>query len=64
MVYRHNKRKPETCPGFLSAFLNLIQTGERIAQGALRSVPQVEIEEVKELSESERGERGFGSSGY
>ncbi len=42
----------------------LIQTGERIAQGALRSVPQVEIEEVKELSESERGERGFGSSGY
>lgn len=42
----------------------LIQTGERIAQGALRSVPQVEIEEVKELSESERGERGFGSTGY
>lgn len=42
----------------------LIQTGERIAQGALRSVPQVEIEEVKELSESERGDRGFGSSGY
>lgn len=42
----------------------LIQEGERIAQGALRIAPRVEIEEVDKLSDSVRGERGFGSTGY
>ena len=35
----------------------------RIAQLVIQYVPTVEIEEVDELSDSERGERGFGSSG-
>lgn len=35
----------------------------RIAQLVIQYVPTVEIEEVDELSNSERGERGFGSSG-
>ena len=42
----------------------LVQEGERIAQGALRPIPKVEIEEVEELSDSERGELGIGSTGY
>jgi dUTP pyrophosphatase len=41
----------------------LIKTGDRIAQGALRPVPQVEIAEVEKLADSERGERGIGSTG-
>jgi len=41
----------------------IIEDGDRIAQGAIRVVPKVEIEEVKELSETERGEGGFGSTG-
>lgn len=35
----------------------------RIAQLVIQYVPQVSLEEVDELSSSERGERGFGSSG-
>lgn len=41
----------------------LINTGERIAQILFSKVDPVVFEEVDELSESERGEKGFGSSG-
>ena len=37
--------------------------GDRIAQAMLIPVPVVTFEEVTELSDSERGEGGFGSSG-
>ncbi len=37
--------------------------GDRIAQAMLIPVPVVQFEEVTELSDSERGEGGFGSSG-
>jgi dUTP pyrophosphatase len=37
--------------------------GDRIAQAMLIPVPVVTFEEVAELSDSERGEGGFGSSG-
>jgi dUTP pyrophosphatase len=40
-----------------------IKKGMRIAQLAIRPVPQVEFEEVEELDESERGAGGFGSTG-
>lgn len=40
-----------------------IKRGDRIAQGALRAVPQVKIVETASLSPSERGERGLGSTG-
>ncbi len=41
----------------------LIEKGDRIAQGVINYVPPVEILEINELSESERGSNGFGSTG-
>ncbi|GIO10912.1 deoxyuridine 5'-triphosphate nucleotidohydrolase [Cohnella xylanilytica] len=40
-----------------------IERGERIAQMVFQTVPQVKIEEVSELSETVRGEGGFGHTG-
>lgn len=40
-----------------------IKEGDRIAQGIIVPIPQVEFEEVEELSITERGEGGFGSTG-
>lgn len=40
-----------------------IQKGDRIAQGVLLQTTQAEIIEVQELSDSSRGEGGFGSTG-
>jgi dUTP pyrophosphatase len=40
----------------------LVEPGMRIAQLVILRVPQVELVEVDELPESERGARGFGSS--
>ena len=37
--------------------------GDRIAQFVVQKVPRVELVEVEELSESDRGLGGFGSSG-
>lgn len=41
----------------------LIKAGERIAQMILRKKHDAELVEVDELSETERGEGGFGSTG-
>ena len=41
----------------------LIPGGTRLAQCVVKQVPKVEIVEVFELSDSERGTLGFGSSG-
>lgn len=40
-----------------------IQNGDRIAQGVINKLPIVEITEVEDLDETERGEGGFGSTG-
>ena len=40
-----------------------IKKGQKIAQILIQPIVQGEIEEVKELNESSRGEKGFGSSG-
>lgn len=40
-----------------------VMKGQRLAQGELVKINQVEFEEVEDLSETERGEKGFGSSG-
>lgn len=40
-----------------------VLTGDRIAQGIIVPIPKVEFEEVEELSTTERGEGGFGSTG-
>lgn len=37
--------------------------GERIAQLIIMPIPEIEFEEVEELSDSERGTGGYGSSG-
>lgn len=41
----------------------IVQPGERIAQAMVIPCPQVDIVEVKELSSTERGTGGFGSTG-
>ena len=43
--------------------LDSYQVGDRIAQLIIIPYPQVEFEEVSELSNSDRGEGGYGSSG-
>ena len=37
--------------------------GDKIAQGVLHQVPVCKVEEIQGLSETKRGEKGFGSSG-
>jgi dUTP pyrophosphatase len=39
------------------------EVGDRIAQMFILPVPEIEFEEATELSETERGEGGFGSTG-
>ena len=41
----------------------LIEDGERVAQVVISKFEQVEFEEVSEISETERGEGGFGHTG-
>jgi len=40
----------------------IVKTGDKIAQGVLYMIPCYDIEVCDELSESNRGEKGFGSS--
>ena len=40
-----------------------IKNGDRIAQMVVCPIEQVSMEEVKELSETDRGISGFGSTG-
>ena len=40
-----------------------VEPGQRIAQAMLLTLPDVTIEEVFELAETERGANGFGSTG-
>ena len=47
-------------------FLNetyIIRKGDRIAQGVIAPVAKMEFEEVDELSDTERSNKGFGSTG-
>jgi len=39
------------------------EKGKKVAQMIIQKVEQMEIEEVSELTETNRGEKGFGSSG-
>ena len=40
-----------------------IEIGDRIAQLIVMPIPTINFEQVEELTESQRGESGFGSSG-
>jgi len=46
-----------------NGFRNSPQAGERIAQGVILKLPKIEFEEVDELTNTDRGEDGFGSTG-
>lgn len=50
------------CKGerFLS---NIYEVGDRVGQLIIIPYPEVEFEEVKELAESERSDKGYGSTG-
>lgn len=45
------------------SMMNIYEIGERVAQMMIIPVPHVEFEEVEELSESERKDGGYGSTG-
>ena len=46
-----------------STNLGIYNVGDRVAQLIIMPYPQVEFEEVEELSDTDRGEGGFGSTG-
>ena len=46
-----------------STNLNIYNVGDRVAQLIIMPYPQVQFEEVEELSDTDRGEGGFGSTG-
>ena len=68
------KVKMDLAIGLLAAFLEgddemILRTppyrkGERVAQLIIMPYPQVEFEEVEDLTETERGEGGFGSTNF
>lgn len=45
------------------AFCNEYNVGDRVAQLIIIPYPEIQFEEVSELSETERGDGGFGSTG-
>lgn len=47
----------------LATFTSEYKTGDRIGQLLIIPYPKIELVEVKELSDSERGKSGYGSSG-
>lgn len=53
-VFKNNKDKQ---------YPNIYKVGDRIGQLIIMPFPRIEFEEVSELSNSERGQGGFGSSG-
>jgi len=46
-----------------STNLNCYNVGDRVAQLIIMPYPQIEFEEVEELSDTDRGVGGFGSTG-
>lgn len=47
----------------LSKNTHIIEPGERVAQLVIVPIAQYELEKVEALSETDRGEKGFGSTG-
>jgi len=43
--------------------LDCYRVGDRVAQLIIMPYPQIELEEVEELSDTDRGDGGFGSTG-
>ena len=47
----------------MQPFMNCYKVGERVGQLVIMPIPSIELEEVDDLGQSERGNGGFGSSG-
>lgn len=47
----------------LNSRMNIYQPGDRVAQLIIEPIPTILFKQVNELSETERGEGGFGSTG-
>ena len=54
---------PDTCLTIISNVKISYCVGERIGQIIILPYPQIEFEEVEELSETERNTGGYGSTG-
>lgn len=57
------ENRAEPFHGEVPYFTYRIKKGDRIAQGVITPVTQADFEEVEELTNTQRGSRGFGSSG-
>lgn len=57
------KFKPTKTQNIVNPSKGLYAIGDRIGQLIILPYPKIEFEEVEELSESERGEGGYGSTG-
>lgn len=62
-VVDSNYRGPVKCRFKAIPNTTIYNVGDRIAQLIIMPVPQIEFEEVIDLSETERNDSGFGSSG-
>ena len=47
----------------ISKNIHIFNKGDKVAQMLIHKVESIHIKETDELDETERGERGFGSSG-
>lgn len=61
--YRGEVKVKLTYDGPSGKFIDWPRVGDRIAQGMIIQSPQVTLIEVDELSETKRGNGGFGSTG-
>ena len=62
-VIDSNYRGPIKCRFKAIPNSNIYDVGDRIAQLIIIPYPQITFEEVEELTETERGNEGFGSTG-
>ncbi len=58
-----NYRGPIKCRFKAIPNSNVYSSGDRVAQLIILPIPQITFEEVEELSTTERGSKGFGSTG-
>lgn len=57
------KFKKDPVPNRFQEFAKFYEPGERVGQMIIIPYPQIELEEVQELSSTDRGAGGFGSTG-
>lgn len=60
---RNDKTEVELNSATFGNKLNIYNVGDRIGQIIIMPYPEIKFEQVNELSETERGEGGYGSTG-